>query len=356
MLHSNPSLGFQSCLKSLVSTKPAPGFHRQVYYGYARQALEDAFQIMGLQPGDGILYPDYICDVTLVPCHRLGLKVHYYPVKSDFQPDWGVLESLINDSIKAVLSVNFFGFPASFEKWREVVNRHNIWWVEDNAHGYGGLYRDKELGSFGDISVACLRKVLPLVNGASLQINSKTLASRMMPLGRLRYRPGAEECWRLAGYVLRWTKLPWNRFNRHAYHQMTPSDETDRRPRQMDLLSQRLMQHMAANLEKYRYIRRRAYCAWHNFSIRKGLEPVFNTLPAGTSPLVYPCYAANIRARDRWLDWGKKHLVDIHTWPSLPQALRVSRAPSIRKWEKLLCFPVHQDVSVQRDIYPLAAL
>lgn len=327
------------------------------YYGYARQALADAFRIIGLNSGDTVLYPAYICDVTLAPCFSSGLKIVYYPIKSNFEPDWDVLDSLVHKDTKAVLSVNYFGFPTDFRRWRDLATRKKIWWLEDNAHGYGSLHEGQSLGSFGDISVACPRKVLPLLNGACLQINTRPLESKMLAYppstGSLFAWLGPEELWRLAGYVLRWTRAPLHRFHSHTYDQMAASNESDHRPPGIDLLSYKLLNLFDDKLPIFREARRRAYRAWQVFSVKQGLRPAFETLPDGVSPLAYPCYAKDIRERNRWLEWGKKNLIDVHTWPSLPESLRAPHGRSIQQWNRLLCFPVHQDISIARDLGPL---
>ena len=86
-----------------------------------------------------MLVPGYICDVVLHPLEDLGIQVKFYPVDDSFVPDWEVLETLQNDgTVHAFLLVHYFGQPQDIQCAKEFCNKHRLWMIEDNAHGYGG--------------------------------------------------------------------------------------------------------------------------------------------------------------------------------------------------------------------------
>ena len=72
-----------------------------VYFGYGRTALEYGFKLIGMEPGDEILYPEYICDVTLVPCRKMGITTRFYPVDERLNPDFAETRKLITQRTKA---------------------------------------------------------------------------------------------------------------------------------------------------------------------------------------------------------------------------------------------------------------
>ncbi len=354
MIRRSPKLNLSTFLYSCLKKSGAIKQTNPYYYGYARQALEDVYRLLGLKSGDVVLYPDYICDVTLAPCHSLGLTVSYYPVGEDLQPDWEALDQFVDNKVKVVLSVNYFGFPSSPEMWRTFAENHGIWWIEDNAHGYGSRYKGRGLGSFGDLSISSMRKVLPLLNGACLNVNSPELTQKLkkdhLPLSPLKRFPGNEEMRRFMAFALRWSKLPLHKPLKSNFSKMDPSQETDHRPFGMDILSVRLLKIFQRNLDTFAEKRRSVYTAWEKFCARNGLQPVFKRLYPGVSPMVFPCYVKNFEEKRRWLSWGRANRIDIHTWPSLPQHLRDPYGLSVQKWQRLLCLPVQQDLDPPKDI------
>ncbi len=330
--------------------------HRMLYYGYARQALEDIYRILELKPGDFVLYPDYICDVILAPCHKLGLKILYYPIDNNFQPDWGKIEKIIskNKNIKVLLSVNYFGFPQDYKKWREITDRHKLIWTEDNAHGYGSEFQNQAMGTFGDFGISSLRKIFPLLNGACLHVKSDNeFAINTLPLITLYRFIGIEESVKIFKYLLQLMHIKRNKsWKSNLYSKMPPFNENDYRPWAIDPVSLRIFNYFQGRLKENRDIRRAIYKAWDNFCVSNGLISVFKSLPFGVSPMSYPCYAKDFTERQKWIEWGIKTGVDVLPWPSLPNIVRRSRQHCVERWRRLLCFPICQDMNPE-SIYNL---
>ncbi|MFH1982543.1 MAG: DegT/DnrJ/EryC1/StrS family aminotransferase [Pseudomonadota bacterium] len=338
---------------ALSPARPSPpAVH---YYGYARDALFDALRVCGLGPGDTVLFPAYICDVSLEPVRRLGLRVSFYPVSDVLRPDWGTLWRCIAETTaKAVMSVNFFGFPQPMEQWRELAKETGVAWINDNAHGYGSRHGDIFLEAFGDVSVTSMRKVLPLVNGACLRINRPDLLTP------------PPECQPFAGVR---SPLPipeeWRRFSRSAaamagldrrppkgaspYGQMPPPAEADHRSGPMGQVSRRVLARLEDRvIEAWGRSRRRIYRLWGNYCADTPLRPVFSALPPGVSPMVFPCYARSFQHRQKWLHWAWARNIDAYPWPSLPAACRRDDSAAGDRWRRLLCFPIHPGMNEAR--------
>jgi hypothetical protein len=320
-------------------------------YGYARCALEDAYQLIGLKQGDIILYPDCICDVIVGPCRKLGLNVKYYPVKDDFQPEWAAVEKLVEENAKAVLTVNYFGFPQLMDKWKEIIDKYNIWWVEDNAHGYGGSYGGVTLGHWGHVSVTSLRKFIPLISGALLVINEPKLQN-YEKIGELntnsRIKLCKEEFLRCLGYFFRLGFIPYNKYRSVPKAKSSTFDQDWIRPREIDMLSKRLFPFVMSKLNNFSDQRRLIYHAWEKFCLKHDLNPVFPFLPDCISPLVFPCYADCLKTQMFWLEWGRKNGVDVHTWPNLPIEIQQKGGCTVARQDKILCFPVNQYMEISQ--------
>lgn len=350
VMHRLPQISPALLLSALMASKPAAS-PPEYFYGYTRHALEDALILLGLQAGDEVLYPDYICDVTLAPCRRLGLAVRFYPVLDDFQPDWKVLEDLLSPRSRVILLVHYFGFPQDLARWRHFAQTHGLQLVEDNAHGFGSLVDGQQLGATGDLALIGLRKVLPLLNGSILRINNPELAAMAAAAGlprRFRGHWGKNEVRNLARLLPVWFRGFIQRWRRTQLYETMPASEEDQFFCQhMAGLSRRLMAVSSPQLPSYRRRRQEIYWAWAKFTAMQRITPVFGKLPDGVSPQVFPGYLDDPARRGDWLRWARRHGVDLHPWPGLPLAVRTVE-PVKQRWLRLLCFPVQQDLTVEQ--------
>lgn len=293
-------------------------------------------------PGDEILYPEYICDVTLVPCQKMGITTRFYPVDERLNPDFVETKKLITQKTKAFLSVNYFGFPQPFEEIRKFCKENDLIFIEDNAHGFLSRKHDLLLGSFGDISVFSVRKTLETFNGAALVINNQelqTLSAKNLNTsfekGLLKERDFVKRLKVLKWYMERTIgkKLFKRKFSvpRHG------STQDEDLPYLIDDSSLKKINttNPADEIER----RREKYLKWLAFSKDHGdLSPLFPTLPDGVCPLATPFVTHN---RDKWLKWGDTKSLNISTWPTLPfEVSRNGNSKAVKLWRKLLLFPL----------------
>ena len=138
-------------------------------YSLARWALVDALRACGVGPGDRVLVPGLICREMLASVHAVGASAVFYPVSPQlcaaFNPDE-------MGPGKAVVAVNYFGFPQKLDMFQRYCERTGAALIEDNAHGL--LSRDENgrlLGSRGDAGIFSLRKTIALQAGGALVLN-----------------------------------------------------------------------------------------------------------------------------------------------------------------------------------------
>src|SRR5208337_250863 len=110
-------------------------------------------------------------------------------------------------------------------------------------------------------------------------------------------------------------------------------------------LSARIFALLEGEQGKYMRQRQVLYRVWEGFCTAQGLRAVFPGLPPEVSPQVFPCYAPNFVEQQRWLAWGQRVGVDVYPWPNLPLALREENSRPAARWQRLLCFPIHQQLS-----------
>jgi hypothetical protein len=134
-------------------------------YAYARHALVDALSRSGVMTGSTVALPSFICRDVLASVHALGAEATYYDVDESLRP--------VNlDSFppsKAILAVNYFGFPQDLAAFTTYCSRTGAMMIEDNAHGL--FSRDATgslLGTRGDFGILSMRKTFHVSTGAAL--------------------------------------------------------------------------------------------------------------------------------------------------------------------------------------------
>jgi len=113
-------------------------------------ALEMAALLLDIQPGNEVIVPSFTFVSTINAFVLRGAR----PVFADVRPDTlnldeDKLERLITTRTKAVILVHYAGVACEMNRIEEIVSRHGLTLIEDNAHGLFGKYKDKQLGTFG---------------------------------------------------------------------------------------------------------------------------------------------------------------------------------------------------------------
>jgi dTDP-4-amino-4,6-dideoxygalactose transaminase len=155
---------------------PAPLNGAPTYYLFwARNALYHGLIALGVSSGDTVLVPSFHCATAVEPILKCGAKVTFYNIRRDCLPDFGDIESKIDDKTRAVLAIHYFGFPQPIRKLQELCKERQLYLIEDCAHVLTGNAQGAALGSFGDIGIFSWRKFLPVYDGGQLVINNPTL-------------------------------------------------------------------------------------------------------------------------------------------------------------------------------------
>ena len=150
-----------------------------IYFGFARHALLTALQIAGVNAGDKVLLPGFICRDLLGPIQSIGAVPIFYEVDSKFSP---ALDTKEWPDAKVVVAVNFFGFEQDLRPFLAFAKRTGALLIEDNAHG---LFSKDQIGNFlgsrGDMGLFSFRKSAPMATGAAIVVNTHEKISTQAP-------------------------------------------------------------------------------------------------------------------------------------------------------------------------------
>jgi len=118
-------------------------------------ALSIALRSCGIEPGDEVITTPFTFIATAEAITRCGAR----PVYVDIDPktyniDPAKIEPKITRQTKAILPVHLYGQAAEMDHILEVAAKYSLEVIEDCAQALGAEYRNRKVGSLGD--VGCL--------------------------------------------------------------------------------------------------------------------------------------------------------------------------------------------------------
>lgn len=113
-------------------------------------ALELFWLLLDLREGDEVIMPSF----TFVSTANAVALRGAIPVFVDVRPDTlnldeTLLEQAITSRTRAICVVHYAGVACEMDAIQQIADAHGIQVVEDNAHGLGGSYHGRPLGSLG---------------------------------------------------------------------------------------------------------------------------------------------------------------------------------------------------------------
>jgi dTDP-4-amino-4,6-dideoxygalactose transaminase len=115
-------------------------------------ALHLALLALGIKNKDEIITTSFSFSASA----NCALFCGAYPVFSDIDPmTFNInpydIENKITKKSKCVIPVHLYGQPADMKPIKEVATKHDLFIVEDCAQAHGAEYKNKKVGSIGDL-------------------------------------------------------------------------------------------------------------------------------------------------------------------------------------------------------------
>jgi len=117
-------------------------------------ALHIALQALKILPGDKIIAPPYTFSASATAALFLGgipVFVDINPESFNIEPE--KIEKAITKKTKGIIPVHLFGLPADMDPIKEVAEKHDLFILEDAAQAHKALYKDRMVGTFGDVAI-----------------------------------------------------------------------------------------------------------------------------------------------------------------------------------------------------------
>ena len=138
----------------------------------ATSGLTLALRMLNLQYGDEVLSTALTCTATNWPILANGLKIKWVDVDPDTcNINLQDLKSKITPKTKAIIFVHWGGSPVDLDRVKEIQDYtekefgFKIPVIEDCAHAFGAEFKNKKIGTHGNICVFSLQAIKHLTTG-----------------------------------------------------------------------------------------------------------------------------------------------------------------------------------------------
>lgn len=148
-------------------------------FNSATSALYCAYKAHNLQNSEVITTP-----ISFVATCNMLLENNAQPVFCDIKTDGNINEnkipSLITQKTKAIVSVDYAGKSVEVEAIREIAKEHNLIWISDSSHSFGGEYKGVKIGNFADSTIFSFHALKPITTGegGALVTNDEEIYNR----------------------------------------------------------------------------------------------------------------------------------------------------------------------------------
>lgn len=144
-------------------------------------ALEMAAILADIQPGDEVILPSY----TFVSTANAVVLRGGIPVFVDVRPDTlnldeSKIEAAITSKTKAIAPVHYAGVGCEMEAINAIAKQHGLTVIEDAAQAFCSSYKERPLGSLGNLAAFSFHATKNVVSGegGALVINDPALVER----------------------------------------------------------------------------------------------------------------------------------------------------------------------------------
>ena len=116
-------------------------------------ALQLAFESLNIKKKDQVILPSFTiisCILPIIRCGAVPILVDSDPVT--WNMDVEKIEDVITSKTKAIIAPHIYGLPIDMDPLLKIAKKYKLKVIEDAAEVLGLKYKNKECGSFGDIS------------------------------------------------------------------------------------------------------------------------------------------------------------------------------------------------------------
>jgi len=144
-------------------------------------ALEMAAILCDIKSGDEVIMPSFTFVSTANAFALQGASIKFIDICPDtLNLDEQLLESLITDKTKAIVSVHYAGVGCAMDIIMDIAKKYNLLVVEDAAQGVNSTYKGSYLGTLGHLGTYSFHETKNFISGegGALVINDEKFIER----------------------------------------------------------------------------------------------------------------------------------------------------------------------------------
>ena len=130
------------------------------------QALDMAAILVDIQPGDEVIMPSFTFVSTANAFVLRGAKIVFIDIRPDtMNVDEKLIEAAITPKTRAIAPVHYAGVACEMETIMDIANRHGLFVIEDAAQGMMSTYKNRSLGTFGQMAAYSFHETKNFTSG-----------------------------------------------------------------------------------------------------------------------------------------------------------------------------------------------
>jgi len=144
-------------------------------------ALEMASLLLGIEQGDEVIMPSFTFPSAATAVALRGARCVFVDIDSvTGNIDAAAVEAAITPRTRAISVMHYGGVAADMTALLAISKQHSIPLIEDNAHGLGGTWNGRQLGTLGEFGTQSFHdtKNVQCGEGGALVINNERYVER----------------------------------------------------------------------------------------------------------------------------------------------------------------------------------
>ena len=173
-------------------------------------ALQLAFESLNIKKKDQVILPSFTiisCILPIIRCGAVPILVDSDPVT--WNMDVEKIEGIITSKTKAIIAPHIYGLPIDMDPLLKIAEKYKLKVIEDAAEVLGLKYKNRECGSFGDISTFSFyaNKHITTGEGGMIVTDNRQIAEKCKSLRNICFNSKRRFLHYALGWNYRFTNL-----------------------------------------------------------------------------------------------------------------------------------------------------
>lgn len=145
-----------------------------------------SLKALDIGAGDEVITVSHTATATVSAIEATGAKAVFVDIDEDyFTMDITKIEKIITAKTKAIIPVHIYGQSCDMDELLAIAKKNKLYLIEDCAQANGAKYKNKDVGSMGDLgcfSFFPTKNLGALGDGGAITTNSKRLYEKLLML------------------------------------------------------------------------------------------------------------------------------------------------------------------------------